>query len=771
MKSTDKLITGKKEKKDFRKFLKSERKKQGGDTLQDGEGGEASLHISDKKSVNQRNQKKLRFLKKNGSSYGKKEREALKREKKEQNLALNSLIGKQSIVNRLQETRTKIVLTVLVPVIFMAVYGYVSYNKSSSAIIGSYESNISRTVEAVSSYLDLGLGTVQDKAVEILLSKAVANYYVRLNKDDTIDDYKNLKTLQQEVMVINQTNLFVSDAYLFADVGRPVLTKGTAVADLYDLYIASDEGKAIVGSKKTNQWVGSHPFLDETLTLDSTKYATAIVAKMSTIDGLVILDVSRKEVVNSLKNVTSVDGSIAAFITANGNETNTTESGEVVFTGSDFYQKTADSGEHDGFKYVDYNGGQYLYVFNSVGETGSMVCALIPKAEILSQAKALKNLNVAFVFVSSILAIFIGYIIAMGIGRTIRRLMISISKAASGDLTVEFDTTRKDEFGILSKSLHNMTAGMKQLIGEVYQVGDKVTRSSAVLSQTSDQILTSTKGISLTIDEIEGGVVQQADDTEKCLGQMARLSDQISQVYSNTYEIEKKATDTKSIIGEGIVTIDELGQKAKATSEVTQTVIRSIEELEVKSRSIVNFVGIINEIAAQTNLLSLNASIEAARAGEAGRGFAVVADEIRKLADQSVDAVKQIQDIVKDIQNKTQGTVASAKEAGEIVESQTTALKKTVTTFEKINTYVGGLVSNLDNISTGVKGIESAKEDTLDAIRSISAVSQETAAASEEVSATANAQIGAVENLSRSATELEEDAKNLEKAIKLFKIQ
>lgn len=675
-------------------------------------------------------------------------------------------------VGKLNGIYAKLFLMVLIPVVCMAAFGIVSYRKSSEAIIKDYQKSTTDTIKAVSDYLSLGIDSVEGKSLELIQAESVRNYYDRakVGAASSVEEIKLSQPLGENIMITQGSNDFIQGVHIFGKVGNGVSTESAPPADIYAGFKESAEGKAILSSKDNYIWIGEHPFIDEMFSIKKDDYAMSVIRKMVFENGYVIMDVSMEEIKNMLSQFDYGKESIFGFVTADGREILSNTDKTKVFTGLDYYKKSESGKDEKGNSYENYQGKEYIYLYDKVGNTGAMVCALIPKSTITKQAQSIRTLNLVFVLIAGILTIFIGILLAGGIAAAINKLMKTITKAAKGDLTVTFTTKRKDEFQILSDGLTYMVAGMKNLIGHVAEVGTRVIGSADLLSSTSESILKDTRGISFTIDEIEKGIVQQASDTELCLGQMSNLAERINHVYENTYKIEDIANHTKAIIGNGIVIIDELNDKSKATTEITEVVISEIGALAVQSHSIENFVDVINEIAVQTNLLSVNASIEAAHAGEAGRGFAVVAGEIRKLADQSVNAVKEIQSIVHEIQNKTMRAEVSAKQAETIVQSQEEALNRTVNAFEEINHCVNNLATSLNNISVGVKDIDTAKTDTLEAIRSIAAISQQTAAASEEVSATANNQIESVENLRESAAELAVYAKKLEESIQAFRI-
>ncbi len=681
---------------------------------------------------------------------------------------------KSGFLSKLFSIRVKLFVGLLIPAVLLGIYGFYSYGKSKTALVQSYEKNSAGTLNTLRDYLNYGMTTIENKSEELISNSDIRVYYNKKNNDDFLSALNQQDAIQTDIKLAKDTNSFIAGIHLLGANGKGISTVLDLSDTLYQAFMDSPEAIAFQDSKLKSIWVGSHSNLDQALVkgeeiYNSDHYAMSYIRKMSSDKGFVIIDVSTPRVLDMLSKYDMGKGSVLGLVNSNGYEVLTGTDEKRVFSNLSYYHNAAGSQEASGYYYENYRKKEYLFLYSKLEGTDVMVCALIPQSTILSQVSGIRSVSIVFVTASCIFAVLMAIFIAGGVSSAIGSLMKSISLASKGDLTAIFDTKRKDEFLALTTGASDMIKSMRKLIGEVQEVG-KVNTSAGGLSDTSEELLTATKGISKTIDDIEQGIVQQAEDTEQCLHQMSGLSDQIGNVYGSTSEMEKIAGNTKDIAGEGIVIIDELGRKSKDTADITQNVIHKIEEFEVQSKKISEIINVINDIASQTNLLSLNASIEAARAGEAGRGFAVVAGEIRKLADQSVQSISQIEDIVHEINAKTKDTVNTAKQAESIVESQTEALNKTVVTFNNINDHVNDLVSNLASISSGIKNIEKAKEDTLEAIENISSVSEETAAASEEVNATALNQIDSVERLRQEAMELANNANILEEAIRIFKI-
>ncbi|MDE5893467.1 MAG: methyl-accepting chemotaxis protein, partial [Acetatifactor sp.] len=482
---------------------------------------------------------------------------------------------------------------------------------------------------------------------------------------------------------------------------------------------------------------------------------------------------------NALAELDNGKDSYVAFVAPGGKETVycSSESGEVpqnqipVFTEMEAYQYALSAEEADGYRDIRYQGQPYVFAYSRIGSTGAMLITLVPTSQFLGDTRSIQMITYMMVLIALVIAVGMCIFLSGTLNKGVAAITRPLDKVSQGDFTTVVALKRKDEFGQIARSLSNMIASMKVLIKDVQSVVWTVQQTSGKVGSSTQQLMLSSDEILGAIEEIDRGVSLQADDAQECVVQINALSDQIRTVYEYTDEISRISEAANKTITDGMEVIDELSEKSKATVDITGAIQEDILSLNEQTQSIGGFAEVIDEIASQTNLLSLNASIEAARAGEAGKGFAVVAQEIRKLADQSLSAAQQIGGIVQQIQSQTEQTVAAVHQAGEIVSSQSGSLEKTQDAFHQVNERVKMMAENLSRMTAGMAQIEESKKEAVSAITNISAVSEQTSANSVQVDNIAKRQKEYVEELKNMVEQLEEKAKQMEEAVSQLKVE
>ncbi len=688
--------------------------------------------------------------------------------------------------NKLFRTiRVRLIASFMVPVAFIILLGVVSFQQASSGITSSYEKSTSRALDMAGDYLSFGFDSIKATGNQYSNDAALKKFFVGFYDSDIIEKSSMLTDINNEFTAKKMTDKFIGDLFVLSDRYAPVSTLSTTNPDSYTGFLETEFGKNIKENKMKVMWIGSDAYLDENLSVGSDEYAMRMIRMIPGTNAILIIDVKMNAVEQVLKDL-EFDG-ILRMVTPDGKEimpaadsagkdkvkqapSDSNNEEDPIFTDEDFYKKAVNSEEMANSNLVKYKGEDYMFMYSKIGDTGAMICGLVPRATIVSQADSIKNTTIIVVIISILVAIGTAVLISSGIDKVIKSIIANLKIAAKGDLTVDFSTKRNDEFRILMEEIQNTFANMKNLIQQVKELSTEVSVSSENVTGTSKHFLKSTEEISVAMNEIESGVMQQAKDAEECLSQMDNLSKKIVLVSDNTKEISQIAESTKISVEQGTITTDDLNRQTIETTRIAADIIEEIQNLEKKSTSINKIINVINEIANQTNLLSLNASIEAARAGEAGKGFAVVASEIRALADQSKESVNNIKAIIDGIQKDTESAVNTARQAETVMRLQESAVKNTTESYRNINESVENLVVYLKQISENVDNIEEARVSTLGAIESISAVLEEIAASSNTVNQTATDQLTSVETLNKSADKLNNHASVLVDAVEKFKV-
>ncbi|MFQ9931694.1 MAG: methyl-accepting chemotaxis protein [Roseburia sp.] len=671
----------------------------------------------------------------------------------------------------LRGIQVKLIGAFMIPVILFVIIGFMIYSKCSTTLNSTYEASANTSVGTLEEYLGLGFENIELMATRLSINSAITSYY-------TGSEVKSESMLMDtKVALSNESTAdkFIDHIIVCAKSGTACSEKGAIRGDVYNAFVESEEGKNVESEiGMGSMWISSHPAIDEVTGYDSDEYALSLVTVLKNNSnksvGYIIIDVKTSFIQDILDNAQISDNSIKGFVLEDGSQVLSGDS-DIKFADTDFYQEALAGENLQGSKEVSYEGADYLFTYSRIEGTNMLVCAMVPQKEIMAGAQAILRYTLIAVAICAVIAIVVGSVLASGISKAIRKVNRVLKKTSDGDLTGQISMKRKDEFNVLSSSITNMIGSMKDLILKMTNVSGHVSDSAVQVGTNSEVLLEVTKDITEAVDYINSGISQQAQDTESCLEQMNGLAEKINVVHENTDEISEIAQEAQGAIENGMVIVANLGEKVQGTTEVTETIIREIRELNKESIAINSIIGTINEIAEQTNLLSLNASIEAARAGEAGRGFAVVSEEIRKLAEQSGNAGNQIGEIINHIQERLAATIETAGLAGESVAFQTEALNNTVDVFKNISQQVSKLAEDVEKITQSVGGIEQAKEDTMNAIESISTTSNQTESASEELARSTEKQLQAVEVLNDAVKRLQMDAEDLDTSVSIFKVQ
>ncbi len=353
-------------------------------------------------------------------------------------------------------------------------------------------------------------------------------------------------------------------------------------------------------------------------------------------------------------------------------------------------------------------------MFYAGTQHGMSLGILFPVSEIDAYVRGLTLVLAAIGLVAIAVVATVVLVITSGLAKSIGRLKTATEKLGSGNLTVVYDESGRDEIADISGVLNRMTDSLRGVMTSIRHEAGKMARHAETLAALSEQTLSSMQEVAASITKVEEMVDDSASALEETNASVEEISSGAQSAAIASSDGANEAGRVSEAANSSLREVNMAIGGIKNASEQSEAAVRRIRDLAESVQLISGFVTTITTIADQTNLLALNAAIEAARAGEAGRGFAVVAEEVRKLAEESAHAANEVNKIIEGLQKHSRDSITTTEKTGAI-----------------LNGVMDGAVETQKNLAAAVGSIVKLAES----IQSIAAVSEEQAASSEEMTA------------------------------------